>query len=111
MPLSTTTVCTGETVVLRLAGEVDLATVPQLTAALDAVLDRAAPPIRVVVDLTDLRYLDCAGVGALVGGRARANERGLDYRVRGAHGLVAKVLALTGTLDYLAEPPEAAAQW
>ena len=62
-------------VVMRLAGELDLYNAPALRAALlDATED---DPRRVVVDLADVRFIDSTTLGVLVEARSRDRRRGV----------------------------------
>lgn len=54
--------------VVVLQGEIDLATAPELRAALDAA---AAPGVRQTVDLREITYLDSAGLSVLYDHAAR----------------------------------------
>lgn len=69
----------GEIVVLRVGGEVDMLTLPELAAALDGSLDQR--PAHLVVDLARLRFCSARGMGLLVRAGATAVERGIDYAV------------------------------
>lgn len=77
-------------VVLRLEGELDIATAPQLSAALAEL--RRAGVAHVVVDLTDLAFLDVCGLGVLVDHHRRAADGGGTLRLEGARGPVRRVL-------------------
>lgn len=48
----------------RLAGELDLASLPDIRPALDELLARNPQPLR--IDLTDLAFLDSSGVAMLI---------------------------------------------
>jgi len=77
----------GERALLVLSGEADLAVLPEL----DARLAGAPSTVRtVVVDAATLAFIDASVVGWLEGLR----RRGLAVRVRGAHGIVRRVLDL-----------------
>jgi anti-anti-sigma factor len=92
-------------VVLRVAGELDMNTEPELSKALRELLD--APAGRdVVVDLGDLSFMDSSGVRALLEGNALALRRGTRLRARNARGIVARVLYLTGVDALLGLPPQ-----
>ena len=87
-------------VVVWVAGEVDLT----VSAALERTLLNApdTPGTRgIVVDLGELRFLDSSGVHALVKGYLAARDAGLDYTVRRASGMVARVLTVTGVAEAL----------
>jgi anti-anti-sigma factor len=84
---------------LRLAGELDL----QVRAELNRAIADAFTVGRtgVVVDLTGVTFLDSSGLGALVQGYQRAVRDGSGYRIRGAEGVVARVLEISGVGDLL----------
>jgi anti-anti-sigma factor len=91
-------------VVLRPAGEVDMATADTLGAAITDALHR--PGVReVVVDLAEVGFLDSSGIRVLVHGVAVARERDVALRVANPQPVVARVLRITavGTLLGLAD--------
>ena len=61
-------------VALVLAGELDLFTTSLVRDALDEI-DRNRPP-RLVIDLSELSFIDCAGVHLIVSEYRRARRRG-----------------------------------
>jgi anti-sigma B factor antagonist len=86
--------------VVTVYGEVDLATREQLRESLQAAT--AAPGVRkIVVDLTQTRFMDSSGIHTLVRGYEEARKAGIDYYITGANGRVHRVLELTGVLDLL----------
>lgn len=87
----TTTVDGGASTVAA-AGEVDLATADALRDAVAAAL--AAAP-RVVLDLTGVSYFDSAGVKVVSGFVGRP----LEIVVDGRHGLVRRILSISGLDD------------
>src|SRR5689334_3430249 len=70
----------GHDAVLRVAGEIDLLTVAQLRAALDQAL--AGGRRALVVDVREVSFVACAGIGLLVDARCRARHRGARVDVR-----------------------------
>ncbi|MET7403767.1 STAS domain-containing protein [Dactylosporangium sp. NPDC005572] len=93
---------TGRAVV-SLAGECDLAVRDQFEAALTAAVE-AAPVV--LVDATELRFLDSSGVHTLVMAHRAAQARGRRLHLVNATGVVAHVLAVTGVADLLRPPGE-----
>lgn len=79
--------------VLRLAGEVDVATAPRLRDRLVQLINEGPP--QVVVDLSGITFIDSMGLGALISGLKRARALDGDLRLVGATDHVAKVLAIT----------------
>jgi anti-anti-sigma factor len=86
--------------VLTLAGEVDIETVRPLTNSLDAVL--LDEPARVVVDLTQISFIDSSGVAAVLAALDKAHACGVDLRVVIPDTCAAhRVFQLIGLLDTL----------
>ena len=83
----------GPVRVVRVAGELDMATVSDVEASFET---RLAAETDLVIDLSELSFMDSAGVAALVRVRNAALEQGWVLRVRGASGIVANVLRVTG---------------
>ena len=82
----------GDVLVLSLAGELDLANVPALQEALRRAVERS--PKRLVVDLTDVTFVDSTVLGALVEARSRI---GGDAFALAAPGLeVRRALEVSG---------------
>jgi anti-sigma B factor antagonist len=84
----------GSELVLRLRGELDSTTAPDLETALEDILTRGHR--QVVLDLSELRFLDAAGANLLV--RAAARCAAVDGRLTVTHParIVARVLSITG---------------
>jgi anti-sigma B factor antagonist len=93
----------GRTVVAA-EGQVDLATAPQLAAAL-AQAQRAGAR-EIVADLTKVDFLDSVGVRVLVEAAREAAQVNASVSVQGATGWVARVLEITGVDDYLRVIPQ-----
>jgi anti-sigma B factor antagonist len=79
---------------VAVAGEVDCSTAPQLAACLDSVL--ASAPDELVVDLTEVSFLDSAGLHALVTAYANADRLGVPMRVLVATRAVLRPIQVTG---------------
>ncbi|MDG4781140.1 STAS domain-containing protein [Micromonospora sp. WMMD961] len=94
----------GGGVWLRLAGELDLSTAPQLTAAIEELT--AAGETRLLLDLTDLTFCDSTGMAVFVRGDNQAAADGGWLRLTGANGRVERVLRVTGLADVLRYEPE-----
>ena len=63
----------------RVAGELDVATAPRLREQLLAAISTHGP--QVVLDLTDVGFLDSTGLGVIVGVLKRARTLGGDLRL------------------------------
>ena len=85
---------TGSRTVLLVAGEVDLATAPQLRAAIDAALVSGAR--EVCVDFSETTFMDSSGLHALVAATHRAAAVGCELTLVCPPGPVARVIELSG---------------
>lgn len=86
----------GEAMVYRLRGSLDLATAPSLRAALLEAADEGTHEI--VVDLSQLEFLDSTGLGALIGAHRRALENGGRVRLIVSDGPISRLLTITGLM-------------
>jgi anti-anti-sigma factor len=91
------------TVRVAVVGEVDLATAPAFRERLLSVLHDYTPAV-LDVDLGGVTFLDCAGIGALVGVRNAAVQAGRRIRVTHPQPFVRRVLDVTGLLAVLTAP-------
>ena len=80
---------------LRVTGELDQATVPDLEAPLLAAIDSDAQAI--LVNLTDCEFIDSTGLGLLVNARERLTAaNGRHFGVCCPHEQVRRLLEITG---------------
>jgi anti-anti-sigma factor len=85
----------GGSTVVAVSGDVDMATAPQLTAALQAACE--LNPDVLTVDLARVDFLASAGLSALADGAERARGVGASYKVVATEGsVVSRALQLTG---------------
>jgi len=82
---------------LVLAGEFDLVA----RHALDGALTSALRAGDVVIDMQDVTFLDCSGVGVLTRGLRQAWREGRGLQVVNAAGTVRQMLDLTGVTQEL----------
>jgi anti-sigma B factor antagonist len=89
--------CEDDVAVLTVAGHLDVDTAPTLRDGL-AALD----PMRsnVVVDLTDVHFVDSAGVNVLAWATCRFAEHGRRLVVRGTSARTAEILTMGGLFDH-----------
>lgn len=80
--------------VLRVTGDVDLFTAPQMREALQQMV--AQGQRRLVIDLSGVGFLDSTGLGVMVGVLKRVREVGGDLVLVGPQRPVRRVLAVTG---------------
>lgn len=85
--------------VLEIGGEIDLHSAPDLRNELHRLTESKAP--RLVVDLTEVTFIDSTGIGVLVGGLRRAREKGGSLAFCAAQPRVRRVFEITGLLRAL----------
>jgi len=86
-----------EAAVVRLAGDFDINARDEMRAALlEAV--HTAGPAEVVIDFDGAAFLDSEAMGALIEGLNAGREAGVPLRIVNAHGLVRRVLDVSGVL-------------
>ena len=82
--------------VLRPSGELDINSRDDLHAM---IVDALGPASQVVVDLTDVTFIDSEALGALIDGYNRAVAAGAGFRVVNARPAVARVLNVSGAQE------------
>lgn len=82
---------TGSAVV-RVTGDLDVTTVPDLRLELNALLDGTTD---VTVDLSGVSFLDATGLGVLVGAHRRAGRHGVAFELRDPPHRIRRLLAVT----------------
>ena len=92
--LSITRADRGDRAVVRVAGEIDVYTAPLLRDKLDEQLRNGSADL--VVDLTEVSFLDSTGLGVLVGRLKRVRTIGGTLRLVVSDGRVLKVFSITG---------------
>jgi anti-sigma B factor antagonist len=83
---------------VRLSGELDLATAPQLAGALAEVPDGTAV---VILDLSELTFMDSTGLHLVVSARARLAEAGCRLVLVPGGRQVQRIFEITGTKHHL----------
>lgn len=86
----------GVRATLRVCGEIDLASSPQLRRELNSLLDDGVK--RIALDLDEVTFIDSSGLGVLVGVLKRIAETPDDctLELRNLKGPVLKVFEITG---------------
>ena len=83
-----------ERIVVHVAGEVDLANAPELDGQLATVMSQS--PNQLVVDLTDVTFMDSTGLGVLVRALKRSRELEIRLDLIVTNERVLKVIGITG---------------
>jgi anti-anti-sigma factor len=97
-PLAFTVEERGDMCLVHADGEVDIATAPLLGSALESAL--ASGRATVVVDLRQISFVDCTGIGLLTAARCRAHGQGTRLRILAGRAVArtAALLELTTAL-------------
>lgn len=99
----TTTAESGGVRVVRLVGELDMASGAQLSAVLEHAI-RSPEVTGVVIDLTELRFIDANGLRRLIIAHRLAGSLHRSVRARHPRGEVDMLLRLTGVADLFGLP-------
>jgi anti-anti-sigma factor len=95
----------GETIFVRLCGEFDVACQDHFDRTIDELVQEART---LIIDLSDLQFIDSSGLRALLRVRERVAAGGHDLAVVTGNGQVRHAIELTGldgVLPIVAEPP------
>ena len=84
----------GGVYVLTISGELDAATAPRLSEALDAAI--ASDFASVLVDLSECSFIDSTGLGVIVTARTRLLEAGRRFELCCAGAQAKRILEITG---------------
>ena len=85
---------------LRLSGDIDLATADDVVTRGANLLARSAPGVPLMVDLGGVTFLDSSGLSALVRLRRAAEAQGSQVLLRDVPDRVAALLELSGLAEY-----------
>ena len=79
--------------VLPLKGEIDLHVSPVVTASLTAMIEKK--PERVVIDLSDVTYIDSAGLAALIQAMQKVEDYGGKFLLAGLQETVRSIFEIS----------------
>jgi anti-anti-sigma factor len=96
-PLQIERLSDADGAVLRLRGELDLSSTDELERCIAEV--RADRPGRLLLDLSELEFMDSTGLALLIRTAQQAQEDGASFRLRTGLPQVQRLFALTGVLD------------
>lgn len=92
----------AQALVVTVAGEIDRSTVERVRTAVDAGLDQLHAGAILIVDLTNVTFLESAGLQALVDVTETAQERSASLRIVVGHTrAVVRTIQLTGLTEVL----------
>jgi anti-sigma B factor antagonist len=79
--------------VLPLKGEIDLHVSPVITASLNAIIEKK--PDRLVIDLSDVSYIDSAGLAALIQAMQKVEAYGGKFLLAGLQETVRSIFEIS----------------
>lgn len=90
---SNTTASQSRSNVLPLKGEIDLHVSPSVTASLNEMINKK--PDRMVVDLSDVSYIDSAGLAALIAAMQKVEGYGGKFMLAGLQETVRSIFEIS----------------
>ncbi|WP_419924450.1 STAS domain-containing protein [Candidatus Poriferisocius sp.] len=93
MEFSVAVATRGRWEVLSVTGEIDMATAPRFRQRLLALISTGAQ--NVVIDLTEVDFIDSTGLGVLMGAAKRVRSAGGDIRLVSVGSRLADLIELT----------------
>jgi anti-anti-sigma factor len=99
--------CRGDALVV-VAGELDMATAPELSRTLDPLVDGGLSGL--VLDFSELTFLDSSGIAVLIDTQQRLAPKGRQLSIRSAQPGAMKVFEISGLLDFLQVEGDAPAE-
>jgi anti-sigma B factor antagonist len=92
-------------VVVALSGEIDVAAAPTVRERLEQAADKEGA---LVVDLSDVTFIDSTALGVLIGIHKRCTAAGTDLHLVVSEPRILKVFEITGLTDFFAIVPSLA---
>jgi len=86
----------GDQAIVNMVGELDMATAPLLRETVMKLLQPSLGVGVVILDLSELTFVDSTGLGVLAASRQRVEREGGALVLRGPRPNTVKVLAVTG---------------
>jgi anti-sigma B factor antagonist len=99
MSLTVKTEQQGEVAVVTVAGELDMATAPQLQQEVSRLVD--AGQTNLVFDLADVTFCDSTGLSVFVRARNRCEAAGGEVRLAAPQRAVQRILEVSGLVEVL----------
>lgn len=90
-------------IVVKLSGELDLATSPRVYDCLER-LANSKSALNVLMDLSSVTFVDSSGISVMVMGCRRIRSQGGTFSLIPPQSNVRRHLEIHGVIDYLTEP-------
>jgi len=99
-PFHMESISAGDCAVLRVAGEIDVYTAPELRQRVIHLLEGGS--LHIIADLCGVDFLDSTGLGALVGSLKRLRMRGGSLKLVTGGGRILQIFRITGLTNAFA---------
>ena len=103
-PLTVERASEGDVELLVVAGEIDIASAHRLISGLNDVVGDCSSPV--VVDLTQVHFMDSTGLALLLNAQRRLNNREQGFALACGGGPVRRVFEVTDMLETLTVRPD-----
>ncbi|WP_199430133.1 STAS domain-containing protein [Qaidamihabitans albus] len=82
--------------IIRIKGEIDLSTAPELERHIDEALDELTTPDPLVLDLSDVAFIGSSGLALLLNSKEGADARGLRLCIVAAQRAIKRPVEAVG---------------
>jgi len=79
--------------VVKVTGEIDVYTAPEFKSAVNKAIDTGA--VDLIIDLTNVSYMDSSGFGILLGATKRVRPKGGTINLLGCSEAITRMLRIT----------------
>lgn len=79
--------------VVKVTGEIDVYTAPEFKSAVNKAIDAGA--LNLIIDLTNVSYMDSSGFGILLGATKRVRPKGGTINLLGCSEAITRMLSIT----------------
>ena len=88
----------GQDAIVRLSGQINIHSSPDLRDSLQAILSTEPLPRAVTVDLAGVSYIETSGIATLIEALRVARRHQIGFCLQGLSGSVLRLFEVTGTL-------------
>lgn len=90
------TALSGAVLKIKLCGEMDEYSAPEMRVACDRLIDDNPAIRKIIIDLSEVAFMDSTGIGFLIGRYKKAKRAGISLFVENPNFAADKVLSLSG---------------
>lgn len=83
----------ADVLVVKVTGEIDVYTAPEFKSAISKAIDAGAQDL--IIDLTNVSYMDSSGFGILLGATKRVHPKGGTINLLGCSEAITRMLKIT----------------